>query len=150
MSTILDALKKSEQERKLNNVPTLSDMPAPQEANKWSALLWVIIALLVVTIAVILGVWKFNWFGAESTEVTKTVISNQTVGDDNSQQSIPADQELVVNVVSYSEDESQRFVMINGRMFREDQFVKPGVKIESIKPDSVVINERGKRATHKP
>ena len=52
MSTILDALKKSEEERKVTKVPTLADMQAPQEPSKWpNVLLIIIVGLLLVLLA---------------------------------------------------------------------------------------------------
>lgn len=63
----------------------------------------------------------------------------------------PADaKQLVVNVISYSEDEGQRFVMINGKLFRQGEFINAGLKVDSIKKDSVILNQRGRRLERRP
>ena len=64
MSTILDALKKSEQERKLNKLPTLSDMPAPEEPRRWPQL--VIIGLLLLVVA-LLAWLSLGWLEERAT-----------------------------------------------------------------------------------
>jgi len=53
MSTILDALKKSEQERKLNKLPTLTDMAAPQEPSRWPLYIGSGLALLSIALVVL-------------------------------------------------------------------------------------------------
>jgi len=152
MSTILDALKKSEQERKRNNVPTLSDMPAPQENSRWPFVVLFITGLLLITL---LGLAiNYLWFSetARSTDrETKLVLSNETLGGEETQQAgVQSDEEVVVNVVSYSDDPLQRFAMINGKLFRENEFVRAGLKVEEIKRDSVVLNQRGRRVERQP
>lgn len=138
MSTILDALKKSEQERKLNDIPTLSDMPAPQEKSLVPSfwLLAVIVVLLVCVLAAIV------YFGSQA----ETVVSGQTA----TQTVQPVEDELVVNVVSWSEQVEQRFVIINGKLARQGEFARPGLKVEEIKPNSVILLERGKRIERRP
>lgn len=151
MSTILDALKKSEQERKLNVLPTLSDMPAPVEQSLWP--MRTVIALLTVVLLLML------WFGIRwvsesnvgpSSQTESIVLDNDAVA---AQTKIGRDQQasaVVVNVVSYADQAAQRFVMINGKMFREGEFVQPGLKVDEIKEDSVVLIQRGQRVEKKP
>ncbi|NNC98594.1 MAG: hypothetical protein HKN85_00270, partial [Gammaproteobacteria bacterium] len=81
MSTILDALRKSEQERKLNKLPTLSDLPTPQEQSRWPQIL--IIALLMLVLLVL------TWFGSrwwvakplsEDSRQSTILLNNETIG----------------------------------------------------------------------
>ena len=51
MSTILEALKKSEQERKQKSVPTLTDKVPPQESSRWP---WVVISLVLICLSIAL------------------------------------------------------------------------------------------------
>ncbi len=143
MSTILDALKKSEQERKLNNVPTLSDMPTPQETKSWpTVLLFVVIFLLVMLILVLI----FKGDSGDRSLAQTGLTELQSV-----QANKPAsDSDIVVNVVSYSEQADQSFVMIDGKLFRQGEFVRAGLKVEKIKFDEVVLNLRGRKITRKP
>jgi flagellar basal body-associated protein FliL len=147
MSTILEALKKSEQERRLNDVPTLADMPTPQEASKWPQILLI---ALIVLISILLLVLAVRWWGADqAAEQGPVHISNQTVG------AVPADQststdKILVNVVSYSEIPGQSFTMINGQLYRENEFVRAGLKVEKIEVDRVILNLRGRRIIRTP
>jgi len=143
MSTILDALKKSEQERKLNNVPTLSDMPTPQETKSWpTVLLFVVIFLLVMLILVL--IFKGDSGDRSLTQTGLTELQSVQANKPAS------DSDIVVNVVSYSEQADQSFVMIDGKLFRQGEFVRAGLKVEKIKFDEVVLNLRGRKITRKP
>ncbi|MEM7357497.1 MAG: general secretion pathway protein GspB [Pseudomonadota bacterium] len=150
MSTILDALKKSEQERKLNKLPTLSDMPAPEEPRRWPQM--VIIALLLLVVA-LLAWLSLGWLEDRSTtnpaDQHNIVVDNDSVGAPNplAQQ---GSGDIIVNVVSYSEQPEQRFVMINGKLYREGEFVRAGLMIERITPESVVMIDRGRRVERQP
>ncbi len=146
MSTILDALKRSEQERKVNNVPILSDMPAPQERARWPLILLCGIALLLL--AVIAWILLVN--NQQSSTPQEIVISNETVTNVADLDAANESALLTVSVVSYADEPSARFVMINAKLFREGDFVMAGVKVESILKDSVVLIERGKRITRQP
>ena len=53
MSTILDALRKSEQERKLNKLPTLTDMAAPHEPPRWPVYIGLALVLLAIALVVL-------------------------------------------------------------------------------------------------
>lgn len=158
MSTILEALKKSEQERKLNKLPTLSDMPAPQEQARWPH--WVILGLIVLSVALLVIVFSL-WQGSGLTgspqnaqsqgslsQGNAIVVDNDSVGEGAT--SAIVNDDIIVNVVSFSEQANQRFVMINGKMFRENDFIKTGLKVVEIKPDSVILNQRGKRMELQP
>ena len=153
MSTILDALKKSEQERKKNNVPTLSDMPVPEESARWPLY---VIAGLSFLLAVLLGVIIANWLGSNTPEETQSVqepspsTQPRFTGARNDDAPQFAFEDVVVNVVSYSSVPSQRFVMLNGKMYRENDFVRAGLKVEEIKPNAVVLNLRGDLLTRTP
>lgn len=145
MSTILDALKKSEQERKLNNLPTLSDMPAPQEQSRWPLYAGLSVAILLLVVLVLL-------LGDRSSQTelaprAPIAVNNQTVEDTSG---IDPEAAVVINVVSYSEQPAQRFVMINGKMFRENEFVRAGLKVIEITEQGVVLNERGRRIVKQP
>lgn len=146
MSTILDALKKSEQERKLNNVPTLSDMPTPQETKSWPlVLLFIAILLLSILVAVLFFRTQAS---DQDQDVSKVNSSLEVTGKPSAL--VVSDADIVVNVVSYSEQQELSFVMINGKLFRNGEFVLAGLRVEEIKPDEVVLNLRGKRITRKP
>ena len=147
MSTILDALKKSEQERKLQNLPTLSDMPVPKEPALWPKVLLLCVFVLLILISVYLFVdWRKS--SQESTQKTNVLEfnnmaeSNAVVED--------AKQAIVVNVISYSENIEKRFAMINGQMYRENDFVRPGLQVEKITSSTVTLNERGQRIHKAP
>lgn len=144
MSTILEALKKSEQERKKNAVPTLSDMVAPQESRHWP--LWaVLLGFLLVTLislVVVLSVWPLDRASPEPLTISNDSIAQQQAQTD--------DQAILVNVISYSDVPEQRFAMIDGKMYRENEFVRPGLRLDSIESDRVIFNLRGRRIERSP
>jgi hypothetical protein len=149
MSTILDALKKSEQERKLNNIPTLSDLPTPDEgasfSRGWMLAFLVLIFLALILVALSLG---YPWLDKGVTEKSPTIVlDNETVQAAISNET---SDDVVVNVVSFSVQPDQRFVIINGKLVREGEFVRPGLKVIEIKSESVVLNHRGKRLEQSP
>jgi len=153
MSTILDALKKSEQERKLNKVPTLSDMAAPPEASKVPLVLGVVLCVLAF---LILTVTVFLW-GKGSVATSSLPVPGAAL---NSPQTNPltasvdtsgtASDDIIVNVISFSYDLNQRFAMINGKMGREGEFVRAGLQVDKIHMDSVVLNYRGQKIPRTP
>ena len=155
MSTILDALKKSEQERKLNKVPTLNDMTAPQEQSQWPQRIIIILLLLVLLLIFMFvkGSILDNQLldGSTSLQSNNIVLDNESLSANTSELSTTtASNEIIVNVVSYAVAPETRFVMINGKMYREGDFIRAGLKVERIKPDSVIINQRGRRLEKKP
>lgn len=157
MSTILEALRRSEQERKLNDIPTLSNMRAPQEASRWPAIGLMIMGLLLLALVAFLA---SNWFsgrgllGPGSSDQTMpdvpVAVTNETVGVPDVAKPSEESKDIVVNVVSYSDQAEQRFAMINGKLFREGEFVRGGLKVEKILPDEVVLVSRGRRIVRKP
>jgi hypothetical protein len=156
MSTILDALRKSEQERRLTKLPTLSDMPAPQEQARWPH--WLILGLIVLSVGLLVfGLWQGSEMldGTQNSQAQASlsqgntiVLDNESIGEEAT--TVLADDDIVVNVVSFSEQANQRFVMINGKLFRENDFIRTGLKVVAIKPDSVILNQRGKRMELEP
>ena len=161
MSTILDALKKSEQERKLNQLPTLSDMSAPHEPARWP---WVLLIVATLLLIVLLGlVIKLLWFSPQQGQTgTLTLSDTQRVetqnadvdgsGVRNIKESVvdSSVKSIVVSVVSYSESPSKRFIMIDGKLLRENEFIKAGLKVEEIRQDDVILNFRGKQIVRRP
>ena len=148
MSTILDALKKSEQERKKNHVPTLSDMPVPEESARWPLY---VIAALSLTLACLVGVLIANWYGPNRSVPQADEAKPLIKSDAANQQIVEADlADVVVNVVSYSLESSQRFVMLDGKIYRENDFVRAGLRVDEIKPNAVVLNFRGELLTRTP
>lgn len=147
MSTILEALKKSEQERRLNEVPTLSDMPVPQETSKWPVIL---LASLVLLLSVALLVLALRWWGPSTQSAATTLeISNESLSIESPNQAQNADK-VIVNVVSYSETAGQSFTMINGQLYREGEFIRAGLKVDEIEVDRVILNLRGRRIIRTP
>ena len=145
MSTILDALKKSEQERKLGDIPTLSDMPVPEEP-RTSSMLWMIglVAVCLLVVIIVLLLQNQSTGSANSDQENSIVLSNETLASGE------AEQPFEVNVVSWSQDPAQRFVIIDGQLARENEFVRPGLKVELIKNSSVILIDRGSRIEISP
>ena len=160
MSTILDALRKSEQERKLNRLPTLTDMAAPQEPSRWPLYIGLALVFLAVALVVLAYViWSAKSDVAIGQAITQTDAATLASADvqGSAQASAigvggvrPLEDSMLVNVVSYSKDPAFSFAMVNGKMVREGDFIEPGLKLEEILPDAVVFNSRGKKITRSP
>jgi len=160
MSTILDALRKSEQERKLNKLPTLTDVTAPQEPSRWPVYLGLALVVLAIALVILAYViWSAKPNSAQASndnagvitaeaEVADSKATTQEAAVENG--SAKANDSMQVNVVSYSEDPELRFAMVNGKLVREGEFIKPGLKVEKIQSDAVVFNARGKKITRSP
>jgi hypothetical protein len=148
MSTILEALRKSEQERKLNSIPTLSDMPVPQEPNRWP----MVAVLVSITLLVIILVLTFGrqWLDSGTEAAGVVTISNQSSASTNAGAASSGDKELTVNVVSFSAIPEQSFTMINGKLYRQGEFVRAGLKVEKIEADRIILNLRGRRIIRTP
>ncbi|EIJ44349.1 hypothetical protein BegalDRAFT_3541 [Beggiatoa alba B18LD] len=58
------------------------------------------------------------------------------------QQKLP---ELTINAHVYATEAKQRFVLINGRRYREGMSIQEGMTVEAIRPNDVVINYQQKR-----
>jgi cytoskeletal protein RodZ len=140
MSTILEALKKSEQERKLNRLPTLSDMPPPQERSVLPTVLLLVVCLLLLVILAVLG---FQWWQARGSADAQQSVSSRV--DTTSALSGQNGDAVLVSVVSYATDPAQRFAIVNGKMVRENEFVQPGLRVDKIDPDAVYLILRGER-----
>lgn len=147
MSTILEALKKSEQERKLNKLPTLSDMPPPQEPSRLPVSLLILICILLSALLIFVVI---QWWQGRAHTPAPVVLTNETLGIEQSAQEVVTADDIVINVISYSSDAGQRFAMINGKMVREGEFVRPGLRVDRIAAKSVVLNLRGDEITLSP
>lgn len=153
MSTILDALRKSEQERKLNRLPTLTDMAAPKEPSRWPFYIGVALVLLALAVAVLAyAIWNGKSLPFQEPSSAQSIDRPQSLdsGEANAQSLADASDTAVVNVVSYSDDPALRFAMVNGKMVREGEFIEPGLKVEEILSNAVVFNARGKKLTLSP
>ena len=170
MSYILDALKKSEKERSLGNVPTIG---ATGQEQQQVPLRWFLLAIMGLAVAIALGggwmLWSSRPAQAPVSSVTTAPGSASTGADsatqpvvvsptpvqypgsegesiaaplplfelDNSIRSrIPA---IRINVLSYSENSSKRFVMIGQDIFKESEEVYEGVMIEEIRNSDVIF-----------
>jgi len=171
VSYILDALKKSEKERSLGNVPTLGSNDQQQERHvplRWFLLT---VVCLVVALLVTAG-WVFWSSGAVVGPVGSSTVApasgpaaapeiDQPVDAVFAPESAtgPAAQdpaapvpigevessirsripEIRINVLSYSENSSKRFVMIGQDIFKEGEEVSRGVTVEEIRNSDVIF-----------
>lgn len=147
MSTILEALKKSEQERKQKSVPTLTDKAPPQESSRWP---WVVISLVLICLSVAL---LYLFTRLPESGVTAKLDSTTSVAAGQGAAIASASTEKLdakVEVITWSPELERRFAMIDGKMMRIGDYLSAGVKIEDITEDSVVFNHRGTRKELKP
>ncbi len=80
---------------------------------------------------------------SRSATTAHTSRSYPTIGDlDDGMRQRLAD--IVVNVVSYSEQPSRRFVMINQKIYRQGQSVNSQLAVVEIKPQGAVLRFQGR------
>lgn len=196
MSFILDALRKSEQQRQHGMAPTLAT--APQQSHQIDASgkpVWplsALIALLILAAGTAIG-WLRPWQPAvpatpprianapihQAPEATSTVAevipptapivppastpaeikaSITTSGPVLAPAALPSPvptkddgmplPKIALTVHAYSSDPADRLAGINGKIVREGELLEPGLKLERITPDGVILNFRGRRLRH--
>ena len=168
MSYILDALKKSERERTLGAVPSLSSSRVGR--NKVIPKGW-LLAFLLAALALVVVFVVMMWLpvseiepisGAGELKKNQTDSSVETTQIPNGgnesvqpglqrQQSAPLSakdagpaiqdkvSKLAINALSYSDDRSKRFVMINQDILREGDELDNGASIAEIRKSAVVL-----------
>ncbi len=166
MSYILDALNKSEQERRNRQTPGLDSRHSAPVTALQSRSIWL---LLLVMLVVINGSFVY-WLISEPTESkTATTIAEQAQEPSVEQVTTPADlyknptpptirSILPVNIAQlptsvqrqipdirfsshiYADDPSLRMVNIDGRIFREGDIVADGISLVEISEDGVVLS----------
>jgi len=177
VSYILDALKKSEKERSLGSVPTLGAVEHIQE--RGVPLRWFLVTVICLMVAILSGGAWMLWSSkpgpgpvagsdaasispatvpsTEETQALSTPAGEATVVpadpvpiakvDDSVRARIP---EVEINVLSYSEDVSKRFVMIGQNIFKEGEEVVEGLVISEIRNTDVIFGFDGIRFIMQP
>jgi hypothetical protein len=162
MSTILDALKKSERERKLKKVPHLSSMRPPEEK---ADLQWLKSAALVVCSALLAGIVVMWLQTEEPVEPSIPLVNNGAAqrstqlaeannfeseaeyAEADAQRAVPR---VSVGVISFAGDSERSFAILDGEMVRAGELLDNGMLIEEIKADVVVATFDGKMVELKP
>lgn len=170
MSYILDALKKSDQERQQNNGPNLQSVHRQQPLLKpVSSKLWLLVVFLLVIIFVT-GGWLFLSLSQPPLMAAKLSEAKQAKGSapqpvsQTPEQSLaptevvhntglpivelwelpdPVRQQIPPMTFSfhvYSENPARRTIIINKQRVREGSTVSAGLVLEEITPQGVVFN----------
>ncbi|MBI3524335.1 MAG: general secretion pathway protein GspB [Betaproteobacteria bacterium] len=195
MSFILDALRKSDQQRQRHATPTLMTAQTPAAQPKPFAWGWyAVLAVVLIGAGILIG-WMHQWQAApveaaiqpdagrplESSAqklipapLPVTPVVPEKPGKPERQpppaavaaspaiagtppesgvlslselpsalqQEIP---KLTILVHSYSSKPQDRYVFINDRMWRENEYPLPGLKLEQITPEGVIFSYKGYR-----
>lgn len=195
MSYILDALRKSDQQRQQGKSPTLSSgslhdlTPSRITAKSSSMLPYALIALALIGIGIAIGLlrpWQTAPIPTESlmappknpprvpppaslpsttlasptmtttvtiaetaTPTTSSTITLTTVprADSKPKAEAPVTTEppnITITVHAYASEPKERLAGINGRLLREGQEISPGLRLERITEDGVILNFRGR------
>ena len=139
MSTILEALKKSERERKLNDIPTLSDMPSIEEPSPFKWVLLTVGSLLLVSIL--------------AAFIVKVMMPSQSASVGPVPVAMSPEESVAratLSVLSFSDNPAQRFAIINDKLVREGDFLATGMKVDEILADRVIMIINGDRLSLTP
>jgi general secretion pathway protein B len=203
MSYILDALKKSDQQRQRGATPTLPSAQATVAAPKQSSsVIYGVLATVLLCAGVAIG-WLHPWQAEQpvhaSEPFAKSAISNtnetsltphsirpeiaekaeqkllvpnmtptaQAILPKEPASPATADQEqktpplselplaiqqelpdMKIQLHSYSNKSVNSIVSINSRMMKEGESLAPGLKLEQITPDGVILSYKGYRFQH--
>ena len=148
MSSILDALEKSERERSQGSVPQYQDMQPPEEHSfrwKWFWILLAIILCVSLVFAAMRWMPSINWqnnIQQSSEEVVadeKNNVLDYVQLSELEKSGIP---EARINVLSLSAERERSFVMLGEKMYREGDPVSEDVTLESIKKDHIIFNKK--------
>jgi general secretion pathway protein B len=187
MSFILDALRKSESERRRDARPGLAHLPAATVRSHAPPWVWVVMSVLAVGLIGLAALWWQSTQTAARNGVEAPQAATESnpplstseqprapapsgaqqraVGPEGPATSVQAESRadarnlptvaevrasgvalpaLSLQLISYSEDASQRFVFINGFRYGQGQRVQNGPLIVSISADSVVLQHQGR------
>jgi general secretion pathway protein B len=186
VSFILDALRKSESERRREAAPGLAHLPPAVPRSHAPPWVWIVMSVLAVGLLGLTALWwqstqtptpsALDVSGAvtESPSPPGSASSGSTEprapAPDVSRANEPAASvpidgaarasslptvaelrasgvalpELNLQLISYSEEASQRFVFINGFRYGQGQRVQNGPLIVSIAADSIVLQQQGR------
>ena len=202
MSYILDALKKSDQQRQRGTTPTLPSAQAATVAPKQSSsVVYGVLAAVLLCAGIAIG-WLHPWqteqpvhaaepFATRPANTSQTVLTprpEQSEMAEKSEQKLPtpnlmpaaptyspkepispatADQEqkatpfaelpltiqqeipeMKIQLHSYSNKAINSIVSINSRMLKEGDSLAPGLRLEQITPDGVILSYKGYRFQH--
>lgn len=163
MSSILDALEKSERERNHDAVPQYHNMQPPEEkSRRW---LWLLLAIALVLLLLAVFFAARYWTplsqqngianpasNAASTKQSNTgapTVVENTPGVVYDYSNLPQTEQdalpqLRINVVSVSADPKRSFVMLGEKLYREGDTVAQGTRLVTIQKDHVVMSHNGK------
>lgn len=203
MSYILDALKKSDQQRQRGATPTLPSAQAAVAVPKQSfSVFYGVLAVVLLCGGIAIG-WLHPWqteqptrgadqlaalvvsganpaplpLSQDQTEMAvkveqKLLVPNLSpaeqvsvpkvlaspVAADQEQKAMPLSElplaiqqempDLKIQLHSYSNKSANSIVSINSRMMKEGESLAPGLKLEQITPDGVILSYKGYRFQH--
>jgi len=159
MSSILEALEKSEKERNQDSIPRYHSMQPPAESKGLlNQILWAILVLALLSGLYFLinhfqVVDKVKSAFASKPEVIETAKVNAKVAQpeaetlayselsDDEKSLLPSER---INVVSVSEDKARSFVMLGDKMYREGNTLGQGAVLKGIAKDHILIEYNGR------
>ena len=152
MSFILDALRKAEREqRQAGTAPPPGLAPAPPAARRRG----LVVALLVLNLAVLALLGWRSLIGPPDDPVApngSVEIAAEPLATEPPLPLTPAHPDptlarLQLDIHVYGDRPERRFVLIDGRRYRQGDSIEPGLLLETITPDGAIVNHRGRRLT---
>lgn len=144
MSTLLDALKKSERERSQQPVPVYNTMQPPEEKSSLGQLL-VILVIVAVIIVLIAGIYFLFSQHTATQEQPQLSVAEAVEYSTLPPQEQDYLRDLRINVVSVSQQPGRSFVILGEQLYRVGDTVAEDVQLQAIGKDFVVFDWNGKQ-----
>ena len=154
MSFILDALRKSENERQQSEVPSISNVPAVGHNTRIPT--WAVASIAALSASILLLGWAW-WHSTavgdvEVADIRSSGLQPQVaktatmiIGPPTMMELIVAGTilpELALELHVYSPTASERFVRINSASYREGEVLTDGPRVLSITAEGVILDYR--------
>jgi len=146
MSYILDALRKSERERRRGEPQNLHSTPLPQEGAGRGVPSWFLLLLILLFLnSLVLGGWFLLQGEPAPADIPQDAVeipSFENLSSTRRARLLPL--KLTAHVHATGRPQAS-FITLNGERLREGQVAKSGLLVVHIERDGVILEDEGKR-----
>ena len=146
MSYILDALRKSERERRRGEPQNLHSTPLPQEKARRGAPFWFLLLLILLFLnSLALGGWFLLQGEPATVDTPQDAVEIPNFENLSSTRRARLSPLKLTAHVHATQRPQASFVTLNGERLREGQQAASGLRVVHIERDGVILEDDGKR-----